>query len=143
MSPILSAKERLRHAAGVAQILDAAYDAFEDMLLAMRTCEDPAGGSFAAFMMAAASAADGRDAVLFAPSLPQRRGTEAPAVEPEVLIEESGESIADALAGLSRLLVTRLLQARESSPDPGDRAACADAICSAETIHGLLGGCAP
>ena len=143
MNPMRRTEERLRHAAGVAQILDAAYDAFEDMLLAIRACEDPASGSFAAFMMAAASAADGRDAIMFAPSLPPCRGIGAPAAHDEVQAGESAESIADAVTGLSRLLVTRLLQARESSSDPGDRDACADAVCSAETIHGLLGGGAP
>lgn len=143
MNLMLRTEERLRDAGGVAQILDAACDAFEDMLLAIRACEDPASGWFAASMMAAASAADGRDAVLFAPSLPRSRATGAPAVETGSLAGESAESIADAVASLSRLLVTRLLQARESSSDPGDRDACADAICSAETIHGLLGGGAP
>jgi hypothetical protein len=137
MSPVLRTRGRLQHAAGLAEVLDAAYDAFEEMLLAIRAREDPASGLFAAFMMAAASAADGRDAVAFAPSFPCP-GTDAPALEDGAQAGESAESIADAVAGLSRLVVARLVQARESSPDPDDRAACADAVCCAENICGLL-----
>lgn len=138
MSSILRTTQRLQHSAGLADVLDVAYDAFEDMLLAIRGREDPASGLFAAFMMAAASAADGRDAVAFAPSLPACRGTDAAAAEDEAQPGESAESITDAVAGLSRLLVTRLAQARESASDPDDRAACADAACCAENIYGLL-----
>jgi hypothetical protein len=66
MTLIPRTQQRLRHAAGLPAILAAGYDAFEDMLLAVRAHEDPAGGLFAAFMMAAAAAADGRDALGFA-----------------------------------------------------------------------------
>ena len=67
--------ERVRHAAGLAAILDAAYEAFEDMLQILRAHEDPASGLFLPVMMAAASAADGRDAIMFAPSLPPWQGS--------------------------------------------------------------------
>src|ERR1035441_7044629 len=70
MTFLISARDRLERAAGLAAVLDAAYDAFESMRLAFRVHEDPASGLFGAFVMAAASAADGRDAVAFAPSLP-------------------------------------------------------------------------
>ena len=138
MSPIPEIGERLQHAAGLAEVLDAAYDAFEQMLLAIRAHENPASGLFAAFVMAAASAADGRDAVGFAPSLPPDRGKSAPADDNGRQAAESAESIAEPVAGLSRLLAARLAQAGESASDPGDRAACADAVCCAESIYGLL-----
>lgn len=137
MSPVFRTHDRLQHAVGLADVLDAAYDAFEDMLQAIRAREDPASGLFAAFMMAAASAADGRDAVAFAPSFPCP-GTAAPALGDGAQAGESAESIADAVVELSRLVVARLVQARESASDPGDRAACADAVCCAENIWGLL-----
>ena len=57
-------------------VLDAAHDAFEDMLSVIRAFEDPEDGMFIPLVMAAASAADGRDAIAFAPSLPPRRFTQ-------------------------------------------------------------------
>lgn len=131
-SPVIC--ERVRHAVGLTAILDVAYDAFEDMLRTLRAHEDPASGLFPAFVMAAASAANGRDAVLFAPSLPPRRGEED---LPE-LLGEGAEAVADAAAELSRLLAAHLAQAGESSADPGDQAACADAARCADGIYRLL-----
>jgi hypothetical protein len=140
MTPTPRTQQRLRDAAGLPAILDTAYDAFEDMLLAVRAHEDPAGGLFAAFMMAAAAAADGRDALGFAPSLPPCHSQDRPAGDDPARAGESAEASAAAAASLSRLLMARLAEARTSSSDPGDRAACADAIRCAETIHALLGG---
>ena len=78
MTLIPTTRERVQHAAGLAAILDVAYDAFEDMLRLLRAHEDPASGLFPAVMMAAASAADGRDAIAFAPSLPRVRAKTRP-----------------------------------------------------------------
>ena len=142
MTSIPRALQRLQDAAGLAAILDAAYDAFEDMLQAIRSHEDPASGLFAAFLMAAASAADGRDAILFAPSLPPAQGNSTPAGD-QGPAGESAASIAGAAAGLSRVLAARLTEARETAADPGDRAACADALCCAQSIAGLLAGSGP
>jgi hypothetical protein len=143
MTPIASIQQRLQHAAGLPAILDAAYDAFEDMLQAIRAHEDPASGLFAAFMMAAASAADGRDAVGFAPSLPPYHGRDTPAAEDGAQAGESPERAADAVVSLSRLLSARLAEAWTSSSDPGDRAGCADAVRCAQSIHDLLRGSGP
>ena len=73
MSSLFFVRERLHQASDLAAILDAAYDAFESMLSVLRAHEDPGDPMFGAVMMAAASAADGRDAVLSAPSLPPHR----------------------------------------------------------------------
>ncbi len=143
MTPLRRTEQRLQHAAGLPAILDAAYDAFEDMLAAIRAHEDSAGGLFAAFMMAAASTADGRDAVGFAASLPPVTARTGPRRRRGGQAGESAGHVADAAASLSGLLAARLAEAGKSSPDPGDRAACADAIRCAETIHGLLGGSGP
>jgi hypothetical protein len=138
----LRIQERLQHAVGLAEILDVAYEVFEQVLLASRAYEDPGTGLFTAAMMATVAAADGRDAVAFAPSLPSRDGAGARAVEDGAQPGKSAESIADAV-GLSRLLVARLAQAMEVSSDPDDRAACANAVNCAERIYGLLHGSAP
>jgi hypothetical protein len=137
MSPVLGARARLQDATALPAVLEAAYGAFESMLVAVRAHENPASGMFAAFVMAAASAADGRDAVAFAPSFPPSPGTQPPGDDGEPA-EENGEAIAQAVAALSRLLAVRLAQAEASAPDPRDRAACADAARCAEHIYGLL-----
>jgi hypothetical protein len=138
MSPVRGIWERLERATALTAVLDAAYDAFEQMLLAIRVHEDPASGLFAAFVMTAASAADGRDAVAFAPSLPPRTNTQQAAGCNGERTGESAEAVAECVAALSRLLTARLAQAGASAPDPGDRAACADAAWCAEHIYGLL-----
>jgi len=79
MSRIISARDRLEQASDLSAVLHAAYEAFEAMRLAFRAHEDPATGLFAPFVMAAAAAADGRDAVAFAPSLPSGQSHGAPA----------------------------------------------------------------
>jgi 2-oxo-4-hydroxy-4-carboxy--5-ureidoimidazoline (OHCU) decarboxylase len=140
MTATLRTWERLQHAAELADVLDAAYDAFEEMLQVIRAHEDPASELFAALLMAAASAADGRDAVAFAPSFPPYGGSVAPAVHDGLQAGESAETIAHAVAAVSRLLVARLTQAWESSTHPDDRAACADALRCAENICDLMGG---
>ena len=117
MSPVRGTWERLERATALTAVLDAAYDAFEQMLLAIRAHENPASGLFAAFVMAAASAADGRDAVAFAPSLPPRPGTQPPGGYNGERTEESAEAIAECIAALSRLLAARLAQAGASASE--------------------------
>jgi len=94
---------------------------------------------FGAMVLAAASAADGRDAVSFAPSLPPHR-TQAADVEDG---RGAAEPVADVLAGLSELLATRLDDAAHIAPDPDDQAACQAAARWARDIHAFLTGNAP
>ncbi len=143
MNRIIRAHDNLREAGGLPAVLDAAYNAFEDMLPVIRAYDDPADGTFAAFVMSAASVADGRDAIAWAPSLPPRRlgGPPAPGEEPHP--GTSAAEAAGALAGLTRLLAARLAQAARSAPDDRDRAACADARRHARDIHALLTGTEP
>jgi len=140
---IVSAENRLREASDLPAVLDAAYNAFEDMLTVFGAYEDPAYGTFAAFVMSAASAADGRDAILFAPSLPPHRLGGPPAPEGDAQPGDSAYQAARALAGLTRLLAARLAQAAGSAPDARDRAACAGAWRDACYIHVLLTGAEP
>jgi hypothetical protein len=138
MSSVSGPRKRLQHATALTAVLEAAYDAFEQMLVAIRAHENPARGMFAAFVMSAASAADGRDAIAFAPSFPPSPGMQPPGDGDGNSAEEDDEAIADSVAGLSDLLAVRLAQAGASAPDSGDRAACADAVRCAEHIYGLL-----
>ncbi len=136
MSSLSFVHDRLRQASDLAAILDAAYDAFESMLSVLRAHEDPDDPTFGALVMAAASAADGRDAVLFAPSLPPHRRQAADAEEGH----DVAESVADVLTGLSKFLAARLDDAARIAADPSDQAACQTAARWARDIHALLTG---
>jgi hypothetical protein len=74
MSSIAATRRQVEGAGSLAVLLGAAYAAFEEVLSAIHADEDRVGGSFAGFAFAAAAAADGRDAVAGAPSLPPVRG---------------------------------------------------------------------
>jgi hypothetical protein len=82
MSSISQHGQRVRAAAGLPQVLESAWQAFECVMAEAEAHEDPATPLFPAFVLAATAAANGRDAVLLAPSLPwpppghpARRGT--------------------------------------------------------------------
>jgi hypothetical protein len=69
MTRINAVQHRLQQASDLAAVLDAAYTAFEGMLSVIDPVQDPASGLFAALVMAAASAANGRNVLALAPSL--------------------------------------------------------------------------
>jgi len=137
MTMMDTARQRLQEADGLAAVLDAAYEAFEGMLSVIHPVQDPASSLFAAFVMAAASAADGRNAVALAPSLPRRPLLAVPA-EQQPWSGEPPERVAEMVAGLSHLVAERLTQAAAWSPDTGDQAACRHAAQSARDVCGLL-----
>lgn len=139
MSGETGIEARLRAASGRSTVLTAAYDAFEVMLSMLWQHQDRAGHMFAAFVMAAASAADGRDAVAAAPSMPPA-GPETQAPAPQPCTDASADEVADGLAALSRLLADRLAQASQYAVQTGDRAACTEAARAAERVHTLLRG---
>jgi hypothetical protein len=60
---IAAVHRRLEQASDLAGMLDTTYEAFEAMLAVIHGQEDRAGAGFAALVMSAASAANGRDAV--------------------------------------------------------------------------------
>lgn len=134
MDRIAAASIRLEHAGDVPAILAAAYDAFEDMLPVLHDQQDPAGGAFTAFVMAAALAANGRDAVLHASSLPpaapSRNIGEARAL---TALEASR-----ALARLGRLLDRKLTQAAECALNPRDQRASLHGARQARQLASLL-----
>jgi hypothetical protein len=137
MTMIDTAQQRLQEADGLDVVLDAAYAAFEGMVSVIHPAQDPASGLFAAFVMAAASAADGRNALALAPALPRRPLLAVPA-EQQPWSSEPPERVAEVVAGLSRLVAERLTQAAVSAPVTGDQDACWHAAQSARDICGLL-----
>lgn len=130
-------QQHLQEADSLAAVLDAAYGAFEGMLSVIYPVQDPASGLLAAFVMAAASAANGRNALALAPSLPGRPLLAAPA-EQQPWSGEPPERVAEVVATLSTLIAERLMQVAASAPDTGDQAACQNAAQSAREICGML-----
>jgi hypothetical protein len=88
-------------------------------------------------MMAAGAAAEGRNTLLSAPSLPPARGGPA-ASGPAAGAVADVEQVAEQLAVLAGLLVERLSQLAATGTVSGDRHACQDAAQSAGEIHRLL-----
>jgi hypothetical protein len=140
MDWITAAAARLEHADALPAILDAAYDAFEGMLPAIEGQQDPGSAAFTAFVMSAASAANGRDAVAAAPSLPAAAVGHRAVTAASAPATVSVEQVAAALAGLSRVIVRRLNAAVGLSGDVRDREACARAAHHAGAICSLLAG---
>jgi hypothetical protein len=141
-------RERLETAEGVAAVLAAGYGAFEWMLAVLEGYEDPAGEMFAAVVMAGGAAADGRDAIAFAPSvpavplwLPAGAGLVGPGEE--ACAGRSAQEAADAVAGVCGVLAGRLWAASFVALAAGDRAACAEAARYAAKVRWLLTGDGP
>jgi hypothetical protein len=143
MSWATGAQAHLQEAAGLAAVLSDAYEAFEGMLLVIRAHESRAEDMSAAFVMSAVSAANGRDAVAAAPSLPGiGGGIHAPAGG-DLAASAGVEQIARELSNLARVLADRLADAARSATDRADRAACAAAAHDAGNIYLLLSGAGP
>ena len=119
----------------MAAVIAAAHEGFVAVLTALRAQEDPDSAWFGEFVMAAASAADGRDALLFAPSMPT---TLSPGTT--VTDEEAAAGIAGDIAALCGLAAVRLARAAGQAADPGDQAACERAARCAQRICELLAG---
>src|SRR5262249_48778645 len=109
MTWITAAQHRVQQASDLAAVLDAAYEASGAMLPALQRVRAPHRGLFAALVMAAASAADGRNAVALAPSLPGRPLLAVPAAQGPGPGERP-ERLAEVVAGLSHLVAGRLAQ---------------------------------
>jgi hypothetical protein len=139
MTRIADAHGRLQRDEGLPALLDAAYVAFEVLLSAIEDRQDPAGGMFTQFVYAATATANGRDAILFAPSLPAR-----PLHPADANINGRGSSngVSD-LAALSKVLYQVLIQAAAAAPGEEDRKACHHAARYAAEIHQLLTGAKP
>lgn len=124
---------RLRQASSVPGTLAASFDAFEAIRLLARGNEHRNPGLFAAFMMAADAAVDGRDAI--SPLLP-------PATSPQQAVSPATgadlDDIADAMARLAAQLADCLPRAAAMAETSGDRAACEQAAHAARQIWQLM-----
>jgi hypothetical protein len=139
MDQIESARALLEQATGLPAVLEAAYDAFEEMLWALEEQEDRGGEAFAAFVMSSTAAANGRDALAAAPSL---RSASSGDLVGLAVGRSRGLAVEDAaavLARLSQLLSSRLTHAGDLSADAGDKLACTQAAGHAANICSLLG----
>jgi hypothetical protein len=122
--------DRLADAAGVPVLLTVAYGVFEHILRVLRGTESQAGVLLPAFVLAAAAAGDGRDAVARAPWLPS-----LPEPPEQPMPASGAEQVADETAALSRALWERLAAADA----PADyQAACAGGAEAAWRICRLL-----
>ena len=142
MSSVSQAREHVAGAGSLPELLDAAYEAFEAMLTVIRQHDKPDTEMFVPMVLAGASAGNGRDSILFAPSLPQRR------LHPDTAGEDglrpmAGRAAAGCLTRLCDVLASRLTEAAAPAVTPGDRQACLDAARSAREIQALMGGGQP
>lgn len=141
MNCITADRARLDQAVSLPDILDAAYDTFEDILAVLRHHQELAGDGFPAFVLAAGTAATGRDWIADAPSLPPapvlpRR----PATSDDLLAGRHWADVALEVAQAGRALARKLSASAASAPDPEDRASCEGAAGYAARISKLLGG---
>jgi hypothetical protein len=126
---------RLDDAGGLTELLDVAYEAFAQILTLIREHDDPDSDVFVPMVLAAASAANGRDYVGSAPSLPS-------APLPLTWAEEAPISVTagEWIIGACEALTGALDRAAAAAPVPADRAACAGAAGCAREIFDLMGG---
>lgn len=139
MEEITRVAERLRASSDLGETLAAGFDAFEAIRAAARDGEDDTD-LFAAFLLTAGAAVEGRNAVAAAPSLPPARGVTPDGTRPASIAPGTIQEMTAALATLGELLARRLAGAAASAATPGDRAACGGAARAARQIHQLLAG---
>jgi hypothetical protein len=126
--------KRLGVAADLAGALVAAWDCFAVVQETADGCADRAPELFAAFLFAAAAAAEGREAVGFAPSMPASPGPPTGPIAPG----HDAQEIAGQLAGLAAVLHSTLQTAALQAGAPDDRQACQHAAAQALLIGDLL-----
>jgi hypothetical protein len=141
MRRLTAAGDRFGQARDLAQVLDAACEAFEEILAVIGDHEDASDALVVPLLLAATQAANGRDAVLFAPSLPARRLHQLRVGEE--LERGSAQDVIAAVTGLAQLLAVGLAHAADAVADGADRAACLDAARHARAVHALLTGSGP
>jgi hypothetical protein len=128
-------RARLETSGQLTGLLSAAWEAFSLLLAACCDCEERSAELSAAFAFASAAAAQGRLILAAAPSPPAAPANPA---SNSGFAEADLEKTADGLAGLARVLATRLSAAARLAPGPGDQVACRDAAAQAAQIHELL-----
>ena len=135
MREIDALRMRLSAAESLPHTLAASWDTFELVLAVADAYADEAPDMFAAFMFAAAAAAEGRDTVGFAPSMPDSPGEPTPRAGTS---RHNVGEIADELAGLMTAIGHRLETAASRAHNPSDRQACEQGARQAIRIRSLL-----
>jgi hypothetical protein len=144
MTDTSSIQDRLEQGTGLGETLDAAFEAFQQMLSVIGSYNDSGAPFYAALVMASAPVADGREAVARAPSLPAtspartppRRGR-WPSTPP---VADAAADAAASVIALSKAVVSALLHAANLADIAEDREACCDAARYASEIHRLVAG---
>jgi hypothetical protein len=132
--------QQVQAAADLPEVLESAWRAFECILAEAEAHEDPATPLFPAFVLAATAAANGRDAVLLAPSLPWPPKDNPPNGEQVGGPGEPAPAAARGLAPLCQALISQLETAARSAATSADRDACRYAVGRARAIYDLLAG---
>jgi hypothetical protein len=135
MTDIDKTLTRLDIAAGLGELLAAAWDGFGVLLAGCRDGERRSAELSAAFAFAAVAAAEGRLILESAPSLPA--GGDA-ATGTLVCVNADPDIAADNLSGLAQALGTCLSAAAGKARLAGDRQACAQAAAAAARAGELL-----
>lgn len=135
MNQIDLAKQHLLGADSMTSLLAAGWETFELVMAVAAANADQSPDMYPALTLARGSAVSGRNAIAFAPSMPEDYGASPghPAAD-----ESDAYAVAEAVAGLASVLSERLQVAAGLAPDAGDRAACENAARHAEQIAKLL-----
>lgn len=136
-------QHRVDEADSLADVLDAAYAAYEQMLSVIDGYQDGGGPFYAALVMAAAAAANGRNAIARAPSLPRSGTRTAFGPAPAPPGPADWRAAAATVAALSDAVARRLRSAAADAEEGEDRTACLDAARHADQIHALASGGSP
>ena len=127
---------RVRQATTLACLLDAAYRAFEEMLTLIRAHDDPTTPRYVPMVLAGAHAANGRDWLGQAPSLP-RSPFPLSALRRQAADPAPGQD-ADRIASLCATLADALAGPAAATASPRDQRACAGAARCAQDISDLV-----
>jgi hypothetical protein len=122
-------------AAGLAELLGSACQAFAEVLAMIRAQGDPSGDFYLPMVLAGASAANGRDYLRQAPSMLPAAGEPGPDRHQVPL---TGQDAADRITGLCREITTALDRVLLAGASPDDCQACAGALNCAREISDLL-----
>ena len=133
----------LDSARSLTALLDAAWDAFEFIIAMSGDHADTDEGFSAALVYALAAAANGRDAIITAPSLSPRLSKADAARVDRGHWGANAAEVESSLAALSDVLAGRLELVASTASDSRDQAACRIGARYAREIHGLLAGTQP
>jgi hypothetical protein len=129
---------RLAQATELPDLLDAAYEAFAAMLTIIEDDQDPDIRFFVPMVYAAASAANGRDHIIRAPSLPPSPAHQVEPAKQRTRFEDA-QAAANWIAALSQNLEHRLTAAAATTAENSDHRACVGAARYAREITILMG----